>query len=169
MKKPLIKKLMLAALAVGVICLAVHAGTFAGIDARKYFPPVFILHIVVIAIFIPTVIVVSGYGRSQGKGDYSRRLLKSSPIWLKIIFFGLMLYTAFNFMSMMTLNRGGGPHIMDGKYVIANHGEIIDTITKQEYEKHRMYELRGFSGFWLMFSFGAALILFMAVNDPSDE
>lgn len=41
-----------------------------------------------------------------------------------------------------------------------NHGQLIKTLTKQEYHHYKANELRGFSGHWLAFYGLAAAILF---------
>lgn len=60
----------------------------------------------------------------------------------------------------MIFSEGGGPHIVDGKYVLQNHGNIIREITMEEYDAFQANELRGFSGHWMAFYAFAAGILY---------
>jgi hypothetical protein len=45
----------------------------------------------------------------------------------------------------------GSPDIIDGKYVLENHGTLIRELSEVEYFKLRANEIRGFSGHWMVF------------------
>ena len=45
----------------------------------------------------------------------------------------------------------GTAEILDGKYVLNNHGEIME-IDKKEYVKMKYTQIKTFSGHWIVFS-----------------
>ena len=64
---------------------------------------------------------------------------------------GWFLYSIVGFFIFAGNSEGGGPGIIDGQYVLSNHGEILRVLTKAEYEGFLANELRGFSSIWLAF------------------
>jgi hypothetical protein len=51
----------------------------------------------------------------------------------------------------------GQADIVQGKYVLVNHGEILREISEAEYYLYQAQTMRLFSGFWMVFSSVPAL------------
>lgn len=65
--------------------------------------------------------------------------------------FAVVVYTAVNFAVFINLMEGT-PEVKNGRYYLHHHGQIIREITEVEYGRFRAYEVRGFSGHWMLFS-----------------
>ena len=73
----------------------------------------------------------------------------------------LVLYVPINFFLFMGHSWNGSPTEMNSKYYLNNHGQYIE-VTEQEYIQYQAYEVRGFSGHWMFFSyFGLIYFLFV--------
>jgi hypothetical protein len=68
-------------------------------------------------------------------------------------------YAFINFAFFMIGNIGT-PDIIDGKFVLHNHGRIIKNLTEQQYHHYKALELRGFSGHWIAFYGIATAVLY---------
>ena len=80
-----------------------------------------------------------------------KEALSKNVIWVGI---ELVAYVFFNFFfSILFLNQGLGPDIVNGTYVLQDHGRIVKEITATEYALHRRYEMRGISGHPVLFQF----------------
>jgi hypothetical protein len=121
----------------------VHSLTFIGISAAEYVPWVWVLHLGIFIAIIPLV----------GKRD----LLAGVPPWASTAVAIVSVYAIVNFFLFILLVRGGGPEIVNGKYVLASHGSVIRELSEREYHWQQAYVLRGFSGHWMMFYLPPAL------------
>jgi len=75
--------------------------------------------------------------------------------WLTFVIF---LYAVFNFSFVtLYLNHGGDPSRIDGRYVLENHGHVMQVLTKAEYQQHQTYLLRLESGHMMAIYWGLTL------------
>jgi hypothetical protein len=63
----------------------------------------------------------------------------------------LLAYAVVNFVVCLQLMGNGGADIVNGAYVLTSHGRVLSHLTQGEYHLHKAYELRYFSGGWLLF------------------
>jgi hypothetical protein len=89
---------------------------------------------------------------------------KQTPTWLAVLAIGGFLYAFLNFMLFMG-SEIGTPDIEGGKYILQNHGQLIKTITEQEYHHFKANEMRGFSGHWIAF-YGIAMAILYPFSRP---
>jgi len=76
------------------------------------------------------------------------------------LFMSLFAYVPFNFFyTGLVLNEGGVPARFDGRPALYNHGEVIRDLTEEEFPRHQAYLVRTFSGHWIVFYLGAAIML----------
>jgi hypothetical protein len=82
-----------------------------------------------------------------------------------ILFIGiaLVLYLPFNFFIGMAHLGHGGPDYSDGRYFLSSQGKYVRDLTKEEYIQYQAYEVRLFSGHWMLFT-GIPLIYFSFVD-----
>ena len=151
---------------VGLIAaLIVHIAAFAGLDVTVQFPFVWVLHAGVFAVFIP--FVLSSRKMLGAKPGFAE-IRRSFPLWVVVLGIGVFAYAFVNFFIAMGLSEGGVPGIRGDKYVIESHGRLIRELTEGEYHLHKAYEIRGFSGHWLVFYyFPCAYFLFRKKPDPT--
>ena len=107
----------------------VHFSTYLTSTYHAYFAGSFLLHIGIFFVFIPMVMSIP---REQNNLTY---IAKQLPRWAGILLLACGIYTFINWFSFINLSEGGGPSIIDGQYVLQNHGQIIREITETEYEQ----------------------------------
>lgn len=145
-----------------ILAILVHGISLFGFDIQEFFPFVWGLHILVFVSFVPTLILMMEWpgpegepGKFRGRRKLSLKMIKEHtgnvPSWFKYLVPLLFLYALLNFVFFTGASEGGGPGMVDGVHVIQNHGEIIRTITEEEYHLKKANELRGFSGHWMAF------------------
>ncbi len=136
------------ALAGFILSLAVHIAAVFGVDASARFPWVWSLHFGVFLVFIP--FVISSRKTFKGKPSLAeaRQLF---PGWVLALGAVIFVYVAINFILLILATEGGSPSIMDGRFVLQNHGKWIRDITAAQYNALQASVMRGFSGHWLTF------------------
>ena len=137
----------------GLVSSAVaHLSTFMGINPQRVVPKVWVLHVLIFVVWIPLVISSRNACTKENRKDFWKIATRNAPGWMKILSLTLFVYAFFNFFyTIQVLNEGGVPSELDGKKVIHSHGRVIRELTDEEYEKHQAYEVRTFSGHWMVF------------------
>ena len=139
-------------------CLLIHLSTFLpnlDVSMRQ----VFYMHFVIIILFGSMVLSTIKVIKS-GKGSYDlqnrigtfRSMLKAIPIPAQLMAGFFFVYALINFAVFIVLMEGGSPSASDGLYYLHNHGQKIRDLTSAEYRRFLAYEVRGFSGHWIIFS-----------------
>jgi hypothetical protein len=143
------------AAAVLLVSLAVHVSTFLGIDPLEKWPGVMLLHLAIFPPFFAAICYANCIGGPKhGRQD---RVVKSAPRWLQVLTGVFFAYALVNFAVVMVLVEGGGPSERDGRYFVTSHGTVFRELTEAEYHQQRAYEVRGFSGHWMLFSSAALM------------
>jgi hypothetical protein len=150
--------------------LIVHLLSIADFDITDKFPFVWALHIGIFVVWLPAILELrknKEFEEFQKAGMLKRMnpfplykiVFKNTPAWMTIIAFGGFFYATINFFFFISTQHGV-PDIKDGQYILHNHGQLIKTLTEQEYHHFKANAIRGFSGHWLAFYGLAAAILF---------
>jgi hypothetical protein len=79
--------------------------------------------------------------------------LKAVPIFL-------IIYSSINFWLFKTISDEGSANIVDGVYVLQNHGSFVRELTELQYNEYKANNLRGFSGHWMLFYSMSMAILY---------
>lgn len=134
-----------------VLALCVHIATFFGINPQQTVPYVWVLHVGIFLGVLPLLIINNKTsGGRFGRIDI-KQISKFVPRWLNILCVVIGIYAALNFGLAIALSEGGVPDIRDGVYVLQNKGAFIRVLTEAEYNLHQAYEVRLFSGHWVLF------------------
>jgi hypothetical protein len=133
-----------------VLSLIVHVAAVRGADVGSAHPQVWSLHVGIFVVFLPFVLAsrtVFGKKRTwaQMKVTYPRWLIGAGIV--------LMVYVMANFALGMWALDGGSPEIRDGQYVLQQHGRLLRVLSSDEYRAYKAWEVRMFSGHWLIFYF----------------
>lgn len=150
--------------------LIVHILSVADFDITEKVPFVWVLHIGIFVVWIPAILELrkneelkthqqNGRRNKTTAFEFIKIIFRKAPAWLTIIAIGGFFYAFINFIFFMNASNGV-PDIKDGQYILHNHGQLIKTLTEQEYHHFKANEVRGFSGHWLAFYGLAAAILF---------
>lgn len=98
---------------------------------------------------------------------YMAEVSRSVPMMLRILCVAVFIYTLMNFALFMKNSEGGGPFNENGKYYLKSHGRVIRNLSELEYYRFRLYELRGYSGHWILFSL-LPTVYFLTVRKHRD-
>jgi hypothetical protein len=147
-----------------------HFSTFFGINPQRAFPAVWMLHILIFVVWIPTIISSSKAYKKQNRKDFWKVAMANSPGWMKTLTAILFAYAFFNFFfTVLVLNEGGTPSEIDGRKVLQSHGNIKRELTDEEYDQHQAYVIRGFSGHWMIFYAVGMTVLYSKLKGDSEN
>jgi len=141
-----------------VLGFIIHIISLLGIYVGEYFP-IWLLHLGIFVVWIPAVIELKKdpalFDRKALMNKepfyFFKAILKDVPKFVPVLCIVLFIYTGFNFALFIFSSLEGSPDIIDGKYVLENHGTLIRELSEVEYFKLRANEIRGFSGHWMVF------------------
>jgi hypothetical protein len=168
-------KLLFYTAAIGfLLSLVAHFCTYLGINPQKQFPLVWILHLGIFVVFIPAVFHMKKHCNDNKKYSINNidnffKGMQFAPVWMKVLCVVFSIYAFFNFLIFVSLTSKGSPDMVNGKYALSDHGKIVQYINREEYDKYQSYEVRGFSGHWMIFYLFSATILCSKVNESSLE
>ena len=150
------------------IGLVVHILALSGIDISERLPFVWLLHVGIFVIWLPAILHLKSIPELKRKDRKPNDLIKvifwDKPKILILITIACFVYATLNFILFMAASEGGVSSIMDGKFVLHNHGSIIRELTEVEYHKMKANEVRGFSGHWMAFYSVAMMVLWPNKN-----
>ena len=81
-----------------------------------------------------------------------KEIIRSVPVSVRLVCIAVFIYVGINFGLFLMNSEGGGPQAQNGRYYLKSHGRIIRELREAEFHRFRAYELRGFSGHWILFS-----------------
>jgi hypothetical protein len=150
--------------------LTAHLMALFHFDAIARVPFIWLLHIGIFVVFIPGMIGLfmnPEFQKFQGGPMVDRmnplKMFKAMfgnvPKWLFIWVIITFIYAFINF-TLFAQSQTYTPSVIDGQYVLHNHGKVVQVLTEAEYYHQKTNELRGFSGHWVLFYSIAAALLF---------
>lgn len=104
-----------------------------------------------------------GYEAIQQNKEFPSKLLGLVPQRLGVVCGVVFIYAFINFALFIALMEGGSPTVKNGRYYLDSHGQKIRDITEEEYQRFLAYEVRGFSGHWMLFSI-VPMVYFLTVH-----
>ena len=147
-----------------VISIIVHLSTYIGVYFFKEYYFIFsVSYIIHALIFIPFFVMI--FGTSFGKNKIEKitflesfnlkiifkRFFPNTDYEIGIVLLLMLIYVLINFYTSMSILVDGSPEIIDGRYVLNNHGEIVE-VDKSQYVKMCYTRVKAFSGHWIIFS-----------------
>ena len=177
MNNKLMKKTLCFIAGLGLILgLLVHVISLLGIYIGDKVPFVWVLHLGIFIVWLPAILILKknpdfqqpDFKTSLNPKKFYGSLFKDSPKPIMIISLFFFVYAMINFFLFIQAGQGGVPSIIDGKYVINNHGSIIKELTETEYFKMKANEIRGFSGHWMAF-YGISMGILWPKKDKQES
>ena len=148
-----------------VISSIFHILTYIPSLKSSKFPLVFILGIAIFPTFITAIKSTKKYTIKSKPTEIWKKALKGTPKVIKKFLWVVISYVFFNFFfSLLILNKGLNPEIIDGNYVLEYQGRVVEEITEDQYYKHQAYAFRGVSGHFILFQFISMAMLSSAIN-----
>ncbi|MCU0350347.1 MAG: hypothetical protein MUF43_05880 [Flavobacterium sp.] len=150
--------------------IIVHMLSLADIDVTEKVPFVWFLHFGIFVVWIPVVLDLkkneelqqyqqSGMPNRMNPIKFFKIIFKETPTWMIIIAGAGFFYASINF-TLFISSQIGTPDVKDGQFILHNHGQLIKTLTEQEYHHYIANEVRGFSGHWIFFYGIATAVLY---------
>jgi hypothetical protein len=123
--------------------ISIFIASFFGLTIDRLGASAVLLHVGIFALFLPLVIVERW---SKGVDPFGGR-----PRWVvrSIKILGLLCVVVF--FVFLALSHAASPEIIDGAYVLNNHGKIIGYISEKDYLFLKGWELRLFASGWMFF------------------
>ena len=156
-----------------IISVFVFVFSLLGVDVEDKLPFTWILHIGIFAVWAPTVYYLwrnpelREYRFSLSNIiDFFKIIFKQTPLWLIILAAVSFVCPLFVVFSPL-FDFYGIAGVVDGQYVLHNHGIIIKTLTEQEYHSYFAREFAGFSGMWMAFYGVASALLYPWSKRPN--
>lgn len=144
-----------------IFSLIAHLTTFLGINPQAVFPPIWLLHIGIFVVWIPTVFLLRKTFKKTGRGRFWKTAFSNAPRWMQALCLFFFIYAFFNFfITVFVLAQGGVPSIVNGKKVLQSHGEVIKELTDKDFLRYQAYTFRAFSGHWMFFYIVSMTILY---------
>jgi len=120
----------------------VFIATFFGLTMDKLGAKAFLLHLGIFVLAIPLAIVErwsKGVNLFRGKPRWAVRSVQM----LGLLFVGV-------FFTLLALSHAASPDIINGEYVLNNHGKIVGHISERDYFFLKAWELRLFASGWIV-------------------
>jgi hypothetical protein len=136
------RKLVAIAAAPGFVAgVCIFIASFFGLTMDKLGAKAFLLHAGIFALAIPLVVIERG---SKGVS-----LFGGKPRWVvrSIQMLGLLCVAVF--FVFLASSHAASPDIINGEYVLNDHGRIVGYISEKDYLFLKGWELRLFASGWM--------------------
>src|SRR5262249_4843988 len=120
------RKAMAVVAAPGLIAgVYIFIASFSGLTMDKLGAKAFLLHLGIFALFIPLVVVER----------WSKRVdpFRGKPLWAIRSMQILFLLFVVVFFTFLALSHAASPEIINGEFVLNNHGKIVGHISERDY------------------------------------
>jgi hypothetical protein len=135
--------------------LTVYALSFVGTTMDGMFRWAMLLHAGVFALVLPMYAVE--YSAIKNSKYLWDRILRGLPKWaIRAIQIGGLFFAA-HFILFLVQSHAASPEIINGEYVLNNHGHIVKELTESQYRWLKGSELRLFATGWMSFYLALAL------------
>jgi hypothetical protein len=153
------RKIIATAAALGLIAsIEIFVASFYGQTLDKLGAKAFLLHLGIFALVIPLAVVERS---SKGVNEIGGR-----PRWVARSIQLLFLLSAMVFLVFLALSHAAAPEIINGEYVLNNHGKIIGVISEREYLVLKGWELRLFASGWMAFYYALMMDWWFPHREP---
>ena len=135
--------------------LTVYALSFVGKTMDEMFRWVMLLTVGVFPLVIPMYAVE--YSAIKNSKFLWDAIWRGLPKWaVRATQIGFLFFAA-HFVLFLVQSHAASPEIINGKYVLSNHGQIVKELTASQYKWLKGSELRLFATGWLSFYVALAL------------
>lgn len=137
------RKVIAATAMLGIIeAFYVFIASFFGLTMNKLGAKAFLMHLGIFALGIPLVFVEKW---SKGVNPF-----RGKPRWAIRSMQMLFLLFVAVFFTFLALSHAESPEIINGEYVLNNHGKIVAHISERDYFFLKAWELRLFASGWIL-------------------
>lgn len=131
------------------LSLLAHLLAMRGINLGSLFPPIWFLHVVIFAVWVPTIVIVACMSPRPTGNDFWKVATRHSPLWMRALCILLIPYAVINFMMAADADSGGAPEAVVEQ--TADATDQMDEPIVAEPKANTWPAIRGFSGHWMIF------------------
>lgn len=151
-----------------ILAIVVHVSSLSGVYVEGKVPYVFALHFVSMIVFFFAFIDLrktpeiwdNDLRKNLKISTMYKLMFKDTPKLMLVLMIGLFIYTQVNFFLYFNYGgEGGTADIINGNYVLHEHGDIIKQLTEKEYIGYQINSLKSYSSGWMLFLGFAVSIL----------
>jgi hypothetical protein len=148
-------------------CIIAYVYSFFGASVDKVLPWVVLLFVGWVALFIP--IYAIEYPASRSFSFAWTGFVRGMPGWVALCTKALLLNVIAHLLWSAALYGPGVPAIVDGQYVLDDHGRILKVLTQAEYFAHRGAALRMIAT-WMIYVYFLSMVYwwFRRYDKPVD-
>lgn len=110
-----------------------------------------VLHLGVFILLLP--MFGAEYSGLLDRSFFWKGFAQGKPKWVVRGVNLLGLFFVLHFVLFLVQSRAAAPEIINGQYVLNNHGHIVKVLTQSEYSTLKGAELRIFATGWMFFYF----------------
>ena len=129
--------------------MVIYAASFKGLTIDRIGIWAFVLHCGIFLSLIPIYVIESPAIRDRT--FFWDGFKRDKPVWALPLIQFLGLFFIVHFVLFFLASHGASPKIVDGKFVLDNHGQIKKSLTEAEFISLKGYELRIFATGWMSF------------------
>jgi hypothetical protein len=152
------KAIAMSAALGSVVGICIFIASFFGLTMDKLGAKAFLLHLGIFALAIPLV-----FAKRWSK---SVNPFRGKPGWVvrSIQILGLLFVASF--LVFLALSHAASPEILNGEYVLNNHGKIVGHISERDYRFLKASELRLFASLWIFAYYSLMMHWWLPRQDP---
>jgi hypothetical protein len=142
----LLAVLSLAGFAASIV---IYIASFRGLTLDRMGIWAFALHV---GIFLPLIpLYAIEYPAIRDRTFFRDGFKRDKPRWAVPLIQSFALFFIVHFVLFFLVGYGASPKVVDGKFVLDNHGQIKKLLTESEFLSLKGYELRIFATGWMFF------------------
>jgi hypothetical protein len=132
-----------------VACIAIYGASFVGLtlDGLHLWP--FAITLGIFALMIPMCVIE--YESMAQRTFFWKGFADDKPNWVVPTIKGLGILYLIHFILFLALSHAASPDIVNGQFVLDDHGTIKRMLTEREYLRLKGDELRLFATGWISF------------------
>jgi hypothetical protein len=152
----LLRRLLAVAAMFGLTAsLIIYVISFLGFTMEKLGWWAVVLHVGVLAIFTP--LAITENSALKERAFFWTIFGSSKPAWVLRSIQIVGCAALVHFVLFMVWAHSSSPQILNGQFVLNDHGTIRQVLTGHEYLKRKADELRLFATGWIFFYFSGAM------------
>jgi hypothetical protein len=128
-----------------------YIASYGGTTMNSMFRVAILLHLGVFGLLLPMFGIE--YSAINKRTFLWKGFGRGMPRWVVPGIKALGLFFIAHFLFFLTSSHAAAPEIINGEYVLNDHGRIVKVLTQSEYLRLKGAELRLFATGWLFFYF----------------
>lgn len=150
------RRLLALLSSIGVaISLVIYVASFGALTLDRMGNWIFVLHIGIFFLLIAMYAIE--YSAIRNRTFFWDGFKRGKPAWSVPSIQFLGLFFIIHFVLFLVLSHAASPEIMNGQYVLNDHGQIRKILTESEYLSLKGSELRIFATGWMFFYFASTM------------